>query len=242
MGKETIDVPKDVVIFKEGEEGRFMYLIHEGKVKITRRGEDIVTLEKGDFFGDIGLLTGEPRVADAIALEDCKLVLIDEKVFDEIIKSSPNLAIRIMRKQASRLRDLYGFIEKAGISIKKEKEMEEEPLPESIEAWLELEDTGEKFPIKTKITFLGRKDLASDFVPHVDLTDYDENRFVSRRHGRIILKEGNFFIREEIGVLNGTFLNNRRLTTGFLYELKDGDKITLGRISLFFKEKTKTSS
>lgn len=238
MEKETIVVPKGIVIFREGEEGRFMYLIHKGKVKISRRGEEIVVLGKGDFFGDLGLLTGQPRVADAIAEEDCELILVDESVFDEIIKSSPALSIRMMRKLAHRLRKMYEIMDKVGAKFKEEEKEKEEPLPTGVSAWLELEGSDVRFPIEKKVTFIGRKDLSSDFVPHVDLTEYDKKRFVSRRHGRIIFKDGTFFIKEEIGVLNGTFLNNRRLSTGFLYELKDGDKITLGRISLIFRQKT----
>lgn len=241
MEKEAIEVPKGVVIFREGEEGRFMYLIQKGKVKISRRGEEIVVLGKGDFFGDLGLLTGQPRVADAIAEEDCELILVDESVFDEIIKSSPALSIRIMRKLASRLRKMYEIMDKVGAKFKEEGKEKEEPLPEGVSAWLQLEGSDVRFPIEKKVTFIGRKDLSSNFVPHVDLTEYDKKRFVSRRHGRIIFKDGAFFIKEEIGVLNGTFLNNRRLSTGFLYELKDGDKITLGRISLIFRQKTTMS-
>jgi len=239
--RDLIFVPKGVVIFREGEEGRTMYIIHNGKVRISRRGELIAILEKGDFFGDLGMLTGLPRVADAVAEEDCELVLVDESTFDGIIKTYPELSIRIMRKLASRLRGMYELMERAGKKAKEESKEEEEELPKGIRAWLELEPENAIFPLKKKVNFIGRKDLSSNFIPHVDLTSFDKKRFVSRRHARIIFKDGKFFIKEEVGVLNGTFLNNRRISTGFLYELKDGDKITLGRLSLLFRQESTSS-
>ncbi len=238
MENEVIKIPRGVVIFREGEEGNFMYLILKGKVRILRKGEEIAVLGKGDFFGDLGLLTGLPRVADAISEEDCELVLIDENSFDKIIKSDPNLSIRILRKLAHRLRDMYKLMDR----MEREEtaiEVENEPLPSNVKAWFELEKEGEIFPVEQKITFLGRKDLSSSFVPHVDLSPYDKNRYISRRHARVIFRNGKFYIKEEVGVLNGTFLNNRRIKPGFLYDLEDGTRVTLGRLTLVFHTKTK---
>ncbi len=236
MENEIVKIPKGVVIFREGEEGNFMYLILKGKVKIMRKGEEIATLGKGDFFGDLGLLTGLPRVADAISEEDCELILVDESSFDKIIKSDPNLSIRILRKLAHRLREMYFLMDK----MEKEEtsmEVENQPLPDGVKAWFELEKEGEIFPVEQKITFIGRRDLTSSFVPHVDLSDYDKNRYISRRHARVIFRNGKFYIKEEVGVLNGTFLNDRRIKPGFLYTLEDGTKVTLGRLSLIFRTK-----
>ncbi len=241
MENEIVKIPRGVVIFREGEEGNFMYLILKGRVKILRKGQEITTLGKGDFFGDLGLLTGLPRIADAISEEDCELILVDESSFDKIVKSDPNLSIRILRKLAHRLREMYSLMDR----MEKEEtslEVENKPLPPGIKAWFELAKDGEVFPIEQKITFIGRKDLTSSFIPHVDLSPYDKNRYISRRHARVIFRNGKFYIKEEVGVLNGTFLNDRRIKPGFLYDLKDGTKVTLGRLTLIFHSKTKEPS
>jgi CRP/FNR family transcriptional regulator, cyclic AMP receptor protein len=108
-------LPKGTVIFTEGEPGHEMYIIHEGKVKIIKRVRAVETilaeLEKGDFFGEMAILEKGLRSATAVAATDIKLLVIDEMTFESTIKSSPDVAIRIMRIMAERLRDADHRIE-----------------------------------------------------------------------------------------------------------------------------------
>ena len=108
-------VPKGTVIFREGESGHEMYIIHEGKVKITKKIRAMETilaeLDQGDFFGEMAMLEKEARSATATAATDVKLLVIDEKTFDTTIRNNPDVAIRIMRKMAERLRDADHRIE-----------------------------------------------------------------------------------------------------------------------------------
>jgi len=108
-------VPKGTVIFSEGESGHEMYIIHEGKVKITKKIRAMETilaeLDKGDFFGEMAILEKEARSATATAATDVKLLVIDEKTFETTIRTNPDVAIRIMRKMAERLRDADHRIE-----------------------------------------------------------------------------------------------------------------------------------
>ena len=237
MKKEIIQIPKGTTIFREGEDGGFMYIIHKGKVRISRKGIEIAVLEKGDFFGDISLLTGQPRVADAEAIEDCELLYIDELMFDEMMKKHPDISLRLLRKLAARLRSMYEILDKLGGLEREEgeEEAEREKLPGNIMAWLELKEGEEKFPLKYKVTFIGRRDLSTGFFPEVDLTKFDPFRYVSRRHARIHFKNDKFYLQEEIGVLNGTFLNGHRISTGSLYPLEDEDEIRLGKVVLKFR-------
>jgi CRP/FNR family transcriptional regulator, cyclic AMP receptor protein len=108
-------VPKGTVIFNEGESGHEMYIIHEGKVRITKKIRAMETtlaeLERGDFFGEMAILEKEARSATASAATDVKLLVIDEKTFETTIRTNPDVAIRIMRKMAERLRDADHRIE-----------------------------------------------------------------------------------------------------------------------------------
>ncbi len=107
--------PKGTVIFSEGESGHEMYVIHEGKVKITKKIRAMETilaeLDRGDFFGEMAILEKEVRSATATAATDVKLLVIDEKTFETTIRTNPDVAIRIMRKLAGRLRDADHRIE-----------------------------------------------------------------------------------------------------------------------------------
>jgi len=72
-------------------------------------------------------------------------------------------------------------------------------------------------------------------TPEIDLTNEDQSRNISRRHARLVIKDGKFFVAEEIGTMNGTFLNGQRLPNGVLTPLKDGDELVLCRLGLTFK-------
>ena len=72
-------------------------------------------------------------------------------------------------------------------------------------------------------------------APEVDLTNEDSARNISRRHARVVVKEGKPFVAEEIGTMNGTYLNGHKLPTGVLTPINDGDELTLCRLTLTFR-------
>ncbi len=107
---------KGDVIFYEGEEGQTMYIIYEGKVKITKRARDVETtlavLQAGDFFGEMSIIDESPRSATAIVEEDVtKLIVIDQKVFESQIQTNPKIIMQILKKMSARIRDTDKQIE-----------------------------------------------------------------------------------------------------------------------------------
>ncbi len=81
---------------------------------------------------------------------------------------------------------------------------------------------------------VGRLDPVTGLVPEIDLTALDGHRSLSRRHARIVARQGRFFLREEIGTANGTFIGAARLATGREQELHDGDTVRLGLVEMRF--------
>lgn len=98
------------VLFEENDPGTRMYVIRSGRVRIFRRmGKDeveLATLGPGDFFGEMALLEGLPRSASAQVAETCQLVEVDGTTFQDMIHNSAEIAIRIMRALATRVREL----------------------------------------------------------------------------------------------------------------------------------------
>jgi predicted component of type VI protein secretion system len=82
---------------------------------------------------------------------------------------------------------------------------------------------------------IGRYDPVTGSRPEIDLTHVDINRSVSRRHARLLLQDGSFFLTEEVGALNGTMVNGRKLVPGQPQALASGDRIALGMVALVFK-------
>lgn len=106
FGKEF---PKGTVLFHEGEPGSVMYVIQEGKVRISvtvRKVEKVlVDLPTGEFFGEMSILNGQPRSATATVVEDAKLLVIDPKTFEAMVRGSGEIAIRMIKKLAARLQE-----------------------------------------------------------------------------------------------------------------------------------------
>jgi hypothetical protein len=107
-------------------------------------------------------------------------------------------------------------------------------------AWIAalfLEEGDQVFPIRTEQSIIGRYDPVTGVRPEIDLTRIDTNRSVSRRHARVIARDGGVFVAEEVGALNGTFLNGRRLAPGKPEPIRTGDVLALGMVRLRFEGK-----
>jgi len=97
------------VIFEEGSSGRELYVVLEGKidiVKITGAGKTlIVTLGKGEFFGEMAVIDGSSRSATAIAAAPkTKVMRINHARFVYLVSQQPAFALMIMDALSKRLR------------------------------------------------------------------------------------------------------------------------------------------
>lgn len=93
------------IIFREGQPGEVMYVILEGEVDIQASGKGLETLHSGGMFGEMALVDGEPRSAEAVARTDCKLVPINKKRFVFLVTETPFFALEVMKVMANRLRE-----------------------------------------------------------------------------------------------------------------------------------------
>ena len=106
---ESLDRKTDTVLFRAGEEGDAMYVIERGKVRIcvrTTQGHELTLTElsRGDFFGEMALLDGQRRSADAVVAEDARLAVLSREHFLSFVRSSPNVALELLTALANRLR------------------------------------------------------------------------------------------------------------------------------------------
>jgi len=110
--------------------------------------------------------------------------------------------------------------------------------PAQVHATLIIErgvSAGKKFALSSTESNIGRWDADGGVFPDVDLDSDDPEAKVSRRHARIVMRDGNYLI-EDLGSTNGTFVNRgRRLAPGDRQPLKDGDEIIVGKTFLRFR-------
>jgi pSer/pThr/pTyr-binding forkhead associated (FHA) protein len=97
--------------------------------------------------------------------------------------------------------------------------------------------SGLVFPLaKDGETSVGRIDPVTGIHPDVDLTPVDTKRSISRRHARIRREDdGTFSVIEDVGTMNGTFVNGVRLTAGEAQSVVAGDSVIFGTIQCRFE-------
>jgi uncharacterized membrane protein len=106
---ESVDCKAGTSLFRAGDEGDAMYLIERGKVRICVRASDgrevvLTELNRGDFFGEMALLDGQRRSADAVVAEDARLAMLSREHFLSFVRSNPNVALEMLTALANRLR------------------------------------------------------------------------------------------------------------------------------------------
>jgi len=96
-------------LFRAGDQGDAMYLIESGRVEITVTDEDqkrivLAELAQGDFFGEMAIIDGKQRSADAKVTETARLAVLSREDFLSFIHDNPKVALEMLSATFSRLR------------------------------------------------------------------------------------------------------------------------------------------
>lgn len=96
-------------IFREGDTADVMYMIHRGRVQISKGlgsfDEKIRILGEGEFVGEMAIINLKSRSASAVALEDCILIKMDRESFNETIKKNHEFSVSVIQFLSERLRE-----------------------------------------------------------------------------------------------------------------------------------------
>jgi CRP/FNR family transcriptional regulator, cyclic AMP receptor protein len=99
-----VEFPKDHVIARQGEVGTGFFLVASGDVRVVRDGQTIAHLGPGDFFGELSVLDGRPRVAQVVAEEPTICLALASWDFEAVVMEQPAVALAVLRGLAGRLR------------------------------------------------------------------------------------------------------------------------------------------
>ena len=118
---KTKKYPKSSLIILEEEYGDRLFIIKNGTVKITRVNDEgkeviIALLGAGDFFGEMAILDGNSRSANALAQENCELVTINKEDFLDMLKNNFQMCMNLLEELAVRLRKSDQQIEALSLS------------------------------------------------------------------------------------------------------------------------------
>jgi CRP-like cAMP-binding protein len=108
------DFKAGTVLFEEGQPGDYMY-VQSGQVEIRRQvGETervLAVLVPGDFLGEMAILNARPRSATAVVRTNARLLVIEGKTFEAMLRARPEIALRIIKALALRLENANQQVE-----------------------------------------------------------------------------------------------------------------------------------
>lgn len=105
MKKFTRELAPGEVLFREEEEGREMFVVLSGGIRLTRHGCELATLDTGKYFGEMSLLRHAPRTATATSVGHTRLAVINQQNFDLLARENPVLVRNLLEELALRLAD-----------------------------------------------------------------------------------------------------------------------------------------
>jgi CRP/FNR family cyclic AMP-dependent transcriptional regulator len=100
---DEIDFRAGKTLIREGAPGREFFVLADGTAEITRKGKRIDTASAGDFFGEMALLSDQPRNATVTTTSDVDTIVISARSFKSLIEANPLIALKVMRAVADRL-------------------------------------------------------------------------------------------------------------------------------------------
>ncbi|MFQ5669785.1 MAG: cyclic nucleotide-binding domain-containing protein [Acidobacteriota bacterium] len=257
------------IVFAKGDPGSTLFVVQSGSLELTVPGaegetdEVLGVMEKGDFFGEMSLLEGSPRTFTARTLEPVVAIEIGPALFDRMIRSNIELAVRMLRKLSIRLGEaesrLAARTRSQATSVPpaasprpatpssrvspKKKKIKSEPAPspagavltDAAPAFLVNPEGKDVFPLQEQTARIGRFDPVTGTKPEVDLTLLDLKRSVSRRHAILICDSDKHLLDEEVGALNGTLVNGQAVHPGQPIPVQDGDHLSFGGVELVYR-------
>lgn len=249
------------VIYSAGDTSTDLYVVQRGQIELVderRGGRRLALLELGDFFGERALFERQPRDHTARAVTAFAIVRLDWPTFQAVVQHRPDVALNMLRIVSRRINyEAPQVVERAAPVPAREPERArvapvptgaseaarpraapapEKRAPERRDLALVHLKSGAQYRLTRDVdAVVGRRDKATGFVPDIDLTDHDGERTLSRRHLRIVWREGDCFVLEANKTPNGSFVNGHKVETGVPVRLQNGDRVQLGVVELEFR-------
>src|ERR1051326_5362392 len=102
---DEIDLPEGKDLIREGEPGRQFFILLDGKADVRRKGRKLNTLEGGDFFGEISLVTERPTTASVTLTEPASALVISRPAFRRLLLAQPGVQLQVLEALADRVMD-----------------------------------------------------------------------------------------------------------------------------------------
>ena len=100
---DEIDFPQGKVLIREGEQGREFFVLLDGEAEVRRKGRKLSSSGKGEFLGEMALISRRPRNATVTATSALRALVIRDVEFRALLQQKPQIALKVMEAFAARL-------------------------------------------------------------------------------------------------------------------------------------------
>ncbi|NJL63348.1 MAG: cyclic nucleotide-binding domain-containing protein [Methylacidiphilales bacterium] len=113
---DELTFPTNHPMFRQGEEGRSLYIVISGRIKIHVDDRQLAVFSKGESFGEMAIFDTQPRSATATTLEPSECLELTQEQLYDAIEETPEISLNIIRVLSRRIRNLNQLINEFGIS------------------------------------------------------------------------------------------------------------------------------
>lgn len=217
-------------VFSQGDDSRDLYVIDEGAVDLLVDGAPIASLGPGGVFGEHSFFHGVVRDVTARATSASKLFKLDRATFEQLVSEAPEIGVLLLAqygREARRAPAVAVVPPPAAPAAAPAA-----PPPGRLDAVA----TGVSLPLPEIADIkVGRVDLKAGIDPDIDLTPFDVEKTIGRRHARLVRRAGALFVVEDKATANGTFVNGKRIAAGKEVEVPAGATVRFGTVDLVFR-------
>ena len=103
---DELSFPAKHTIFTQGQEGRSLYIVVKGQVRVHIGERDLANLGPGTCFGEMSLFDAEPRSASVTTVAACECLVLTQQQLYDAIEETPGIAVNIIRLLSRRIREL----------------------------------------------------------------------------------------------------------------------------------------
>ena len=100
---DEIDLPEGKTLIREGDRGREFFVLVEGSADVRRRNRKVNTLGSGDFFGEIALVSQQPRTATVTTSSPVRALVVTEQSFRSLLDRAPDVQRKVLQALADRV-------------------------------------------------------------------------------------------------------------------------------------------
>ena len=100
---DELQLPAGRVLIRQGDVGRELFVLVEGKVEVEQDGEKIGTRSSGDFLGEIAVVTRRPRTATVTTVTDVRVLVLTDLNFRRLLADVPSMSVKVLKALGDRL-------------------------------------------------------------------------------------------------------------------------------------------